>query len=111
MPYQHTAQEPDCRIGAVMRKLDQRGVAAFEFILVCVPLFTLMFAIFDIGRYAITMQSLRALVSAGARAVMIKGYRPDVLQNQSPSGCAAIDAYFPDATRINAAPFRFAGGL
>ena len=43
----------------MMRKLDQRGVAALEFCLVAVPLFTLMFAIFDLGRYAITMQSLR----------------------------------------------------
>ena len=46
----------------MMRKLDQRGVAALEFCLVAVPLFTLMFAIFDFGRYAITMQSLRMLV-------------------------------------------------
>ena len=30
--------------------------------------FTLMFAIFDLGRYAITMQSLRTLANAGARA-------------------------------------------
>jgi Flp pilus assembly protein TadG len=55
----------------MMRKLDQRGVAAFEFSLVAVPLFTLMFAIFDLGRYAITMQSLRALANAGARATMV----------------------------------------
>ena len=55
----------------MMRKLDQRGVAAFEFCLGAVPLFTLMFAIFDLGRYAITMQSLRTLANAGARAMMI----------------------------------------
>jgi Flp pilus assembly protein TadG len=36
----------------MMRKLDERGVAALEFCLVAVPLFTLMFAIFDLGRYA-----------------------------------------------------------
>ena len=54
-----------------MRKLDQRGMAAFEFCLVAVPLFTLMFAIFDLGRYAITMQSLRTLANAGARHWMI----------------------------------------
>ena len=58
----------------MMRKLDQRGVAALEFCLVAVPLFTLMFAIFDLGRYAITMQSLRMLANAGARAVMINCY-------------------------------------
>ena len=38
----------------MMRKLDQRGVAALEFCLVAVPLFFLMFGIFDLGRYAIT---------------------------------------------------------
>src|ERR1700751_649122 len=55
----------------MMRKLDKRGVAALEFSLVAVPLFTLMFAIFDLGRYAITMQSLRALANAGGRTWMI----------------------------------------
>ena len=63
--------QPSRRFGAMMRKLDQRGVAALEFCLVAVPFFTLMFAIFDLGRYAITMQSLRTLANAGARAMMI----------------------------------------
>ncbi|WP_460268498.1 hypothetical protein [Bradyrhizobium ottawaense] len=39
-----------------------------------------MFVIFDLGRYAITMQSLRTLASAGARAVMISCYTPALLQ-------------------------------
>ena len=55
----------------MMRKLDQRGIAALEFCIVAVPLFSLMFAIFDLGRYAITVQSLRVLANAGARAPMI----------------------------------------
>lgn len=92
-----------------MRKLDQRGVAAFELILVFVPLFTLMFAIFDLGRYAITMQSLRALASAGARAVMIQCYTPDVVQKQSPSGCTGD--FLSTADKQNAAPFLYFGGL
>ena len=54
-----------------MRKLDQRGAGAFEFVLVGMPLFILMCVIFDLGRYAITMQSLRALANAGARTWMI----------------------------------------
>lgn len=54
-----------------MRKLDQRGIGAMEFCLVAVPLFILMFTIFDLGRYAITMQSLRTLANAGARTWMI----------------------------------------
>jgi hypothetical protein len=95
----------------MMRKLDQRGVAAFEFILVFVPLFTLMFAIFDLGRYAITMQSLRTLASAGARAVMIQCYTPDVLQTppQSPSGCTGDP--LSTTSKQNAAPFLYRGGL
>ena len=93
----------------MMRKLDNRGVAAFEFILVIVPLFTLMFAIFDLGRCAITMQSLRTLASAGARAVMINCYTPNVIQNQSPSGCT--DDPLSTTAKQNAAPFLYRGGL
>ena len=66
--HEAATSSPVCAVGAMMRKLDQRGVAALEFCLVAVPLFTLMFAIFDLGRYAITMQSLRMLANAGARA-------------------------------------------
>jgi len=93
----------------MMRKLDNRGVASFELILVFVPLFTLMFVIFDLGRYAITMQSLRTLASAGARAVMINCYTPDVVQNLSPSGCTGDP--LSTAHKQNAAPFLYFGGL
>lgn len=94
-----------------MRKLDQRGIASFEFILVFVPLFMLIFAIFDLGRYAITMQSLRTLASAGARAVMIKCYTPNLTQSppQSPSGCTTD--YLSTTDKQNAAPFLYRGGL
>ena len=88
----------------MMRKLDQRGVAALEFCLVAVPLFILMFAIFDLGRYAITMQSLRALANAGARKMMIKCYTPAVIANTSPSGCTDINTYFPDCGRSKLLP-------
>lgn len=95
----------------MMRKLDNRGVAAFEFILVFVPLFTMMFVIFDLGRYAITMQSLRALASAGARAVMINCYTPGVVQSppQSPSGCTGDP--LSTTAKQNAAPFLYFGHL
>ena len=95
----------------MMRKLDQRGIAALEFSLVAAPFFVLIFAIFDLGRYAITMQSLRTLASAGARATMIKCYTPAVIDNNSPSGCTDINTYLPDAQKQNAAPFLYAGGL
>jgi Flp pilus assembly protein TadG len=101
-----------CGVGAMMRKLDNRGIAALEMTLVFVPLFALMFVIFDLGRYAITRQSLNALADAGARAVMISCYTPAVAVNKtSPSGCTNISAYLPTTAKQNAAPFLFSGGL
>lgn len=93
-----------------MRKLDQRGVAALEFCLVAVAFFTLVFAIFDLGRYAITMQSLRALANAGARAIMITCYTNAAIAKTTPSGCTDINTYFPDAKRQDAAPFLYGTG-
>src|SRR5262249_3650122 len=93
----------------MMRKLDQRGVAALEFCLVAVPLFTLMFAIFDLGRYAITIQSLRALANGEARANMISCYTPAAIGNTSPSSCT-VD-YLSVAQKQAVAPFLYAGGL
>jgi Flp pilus assembly protein TadG len=95
----------------MMRKLDQRGVAALELCLVAVPLFTLTFAIFDLGRYAITMQSLRTLANAGARATMIKCYTPAVTGNTSPAGCTDINTYLSAAQKQAAAPFLYSAGL
>ena len=93
----------------MMRKLDQRGVAALEFCLVAVPLFTLMFAIFDLGRYAITMQSLRMLANAEARANMINCYTPAVVSKTSPSSCTGD--YLSVAQKQAVAPFLYGGGL
>src|SRR5436190_20162574 len=95
----------------MMRKLDQRGVAALEFCLVAAPLFVLMFAIFDLGRYAITMQSLRTLANAGARAMMIQCYTPAVTgltPNTSPSSCTGD--YLTAAQKQAAAPFLYRNG-
>ncbi|WP_225159362.1 TadE family protein [Bradyrhizobium sp. BRP56] len=92
-----------------MRKLDQRGVAALEFCLIAVPLFTLIFAVFDFGRYAITMQSLRMLADASARANMIKCYTPAVLQATSPSACTGD--YLSAAEKQAAAPFLYGASL
>ncbi len=60
----------------MMRKVDHRGTAALEFGLVALPFFTVIFAVFDLGRYGITMQSLRVLANAEARANMISCYAP-----------------------------------
>ncbi|WP_247990372.1 TadE family protein [Bradyrhizobium sp. 186] len=92
-----------------MRKLDQRGVAAFEFCLVGGALFTLIFAIFDFGRYAITVQSLRMLASAGARANIINCYTPAVIAGTSPSACTTD--YLSDAEKQAIVPFLYNGGL
>ena len=94
-----------------MRKLDQRGVAALEFCIIAVPLFFLMFAIFDLGRYAITRQSLHALANTGARKMMIKCYTPAVIASTSPSGCTDINTYFPDPEKQAVAPFLYGAGL
>ena len=66
-----------------MRKLDQRGYASLEFSLVAVPFFILMFVIFDFGRYAITVQSLRKLANVGAREIILS-YDPT---NNTYTGC------------------------
>ena len=92
-----------------MRKLDQRGVAALEFCLVAVPLFTLIFAVFDFGRYVITMQSLRTLANAGARANMVSCYTPNVIASKSPSSCTGD--YLSTAQKQAIAPFLYVDSL
>lgn len=94
-----------------MRKLDNRGMASFELVLVFVPLFTLIFAIFDLARYAITVQSLRTLSSAGARAMMIQCYTPAVTgmaPGTSPSSCTGD--YLSATQKQAAAPFLYRNG-
>jgi hypothetical protein len=90
----------------MMRKLDQRGVAAFEFCLVGLAFFTTVFAIFDLGRYAITMQSLRALANAGARAVMIDDCYVNSVIAKSPPTCSG-DPLPSDAAKQAVAPFLY----
>jgi hypothetical protein len=94
-----------------MRKRYQRGTAALEFCLGGVFVFTLMFAIYDLGRYVITMQSLRMLANAGARATMINCYTLDVIQNQPFTNCLVYHPLPDDAAKQAVAPFLYAGGL
>jgi Flp pilus assembly protein TadG len=103
----------------MMRKLDQRGVAALEFCLVAAPLFLLMFTIFDLGLYAIHVQSLQTLANAGARVMMIKCYTPTVIgttplspwsaSNTSPSSCTG-DPLPSLQAKQDVAPFVSLGG-
>ena len=93
-----------------MKKLDQRGAAAFEFCIVAIALFALVFAAFDLGRYVITVQSLRALANAGARAMMVKCYNDAAIgKTISPSTCTAD--YLTTAEKQAIAPYLYAGGL
>ncbi|MCP1834190.1 hypothetical protein J2R76_002527 [Bradyrhizobium sp. USDA 4532] len=95
----------------MMCRLDQRGVAALEFSLVAAALFAVMFTAFDLGRYAITVQSLRALADAGARATMINDcYMSAAIGKNSPPTCSG-DPLSSPADKQAAAPFLFLGGL
>lgn len=90
----------------MMRKLDQRGVAAFEFCIVAMAIFALIFAIFDLGRYAIAMQSVRSLAGAGMRAAMIDNcYTNAVLTKTTPT-CSG--EYLSLAQKQALAPFLYA---
>ena len=80
----------------MMKKFDKRGTAALEFCLVLFPLLLFMFVLFDLGCYAITMQSLRTLANAGARAMMLENpalnmscYEYAVKNSTLPTGCTA----------------------
>lgn len=92
-----------------MKKLNQRGAVSFEFVIVAVPFFILMFTIFDLGRYAITQQSLRMLANVDARAMMINCYSGQIIQSRSPSSCTGN--YMSTTAMQAVAPFLFNGGL
>jgi len=92
-----------------MRKLDRRGVAAFEFCVIAAAFFTVLFAVFDLARYAITMQSLRALANAGARSIMINDcYVNAAIQKTTPT-CSGDP--LTTAAKQAIAPFLYNGGL
>ncbi|WP_246767615.1 TadE/TadG family type IV pilus assembly protein [Bradyrhizobium sp. CCBAU 53340] len=93
-----------------MRRLDQRGVAAIEFCVVAAAIFTLIYAIFDLGRYAIAMQSLRSLAGAGARAAMINACYTDAALKRTTTVTCSGD-YTTDAQKRALVPFLYAGGL
>jgi hypothetical protein len=93
----------------MMKKLDQRGMAAWEFCLVGAVFFTLIFAIFDLARYTITVQSLRVLASAGARATMINPCYMDAAITQTTPSCSGDP--LSTAEKQEVAPFLFGGGL
>lgn len=88
---------------------NRRGTTALEFSLVALPFLLTLFAIFDVGRYALTIYSLKTLASATARQIIISCYSPSVLSGGSPSSCTADP--FTTAQQRAIAPFLYAGGL
>src|SRR5262245_6074882 len=97
------------QVGAVMHKLDQRGMAAWEFCLVGAVFFTVVFTTIDLARYAITVQSLRALANAGSRATMLNACYMDAAINKTTPTCNGDP--LSTAAKQAAAPFLFGGGL
>jgi Flp pilus assembly protein TadG len=98
----------------MIKRLDDRGAVAWEFMLVAVPLFMLIFAIFDLGRYAITAQSLQTLADAGARTVMINCFNPQAISGSPSYSTCASSSYLAGpvfdlttAAQQTAAPFLF----
>ncbi|WP_246799282.1 TadE/TadG family type IV pilus assembly protein [Bradyrhizobium sp. CCBAU 51753] len=93
-----------------MRRLDQRGAAAFEFCIVAMAIFTLIFALADLGRYAITMQSLRSIAGAGARAAMINTCYTDAAMKITTTVTCSGD-YTTDTQKRALAPFLYDRGF
>jgi Flp pilus assembly protein TadG len=95
-------------------KLDQRGTAAYEFCVIAVPFFLLLFAVFDIGRYGMTVQSLQTLADAGARKAMLCSTTATNFMTTKggtwPSACTGT-SLMSTTEMQNAAPFLFFGGF
>ena len=94
-----------------MLKINHCGAVSFEFLLVVVPVLLLIIGIIDLGRYAITIQSLNRLASAGARDVMVHCYSDKVLHNKSPSECSSYTPLPVASDQQAVAPYLFGAGL
>ena len=86
---------------------DRSGATAMEFGIIGVVVFTMMFAIFDLGRYAITLHSLEMLAAESARAEIIC-YSPQ-LAGLPAKPCSGDPLSV--ATKQTLFPFLYLGGL
>lgn len=68
---------------------DRRGATALEFSMIAIPFFFMMFGFFDLGRYAIIVNSMDILAGAEARAIMVSCYGPAANAGTSPAGCTS----------------------
>jgi hypothetical protein len=97
-------------VGAVMlivKRLlyDRSGATAMEFGIIGVMMFSMTFAIFDLGRYAITLHSLEWLAAESARAEIIC-YSPALAGG--PAKTCSGDP-LSDATKQTLFPFLYLG--
>ncbi len=88
----------------------QSGSSALEFALVVPLCISLMFGIFDLGRYLLTRHSLDTLASATARAVIINCGMAGTNYGKLVSGCALAAYGLTDTQSRDAAPFLYVGG-
>jgi Flp pilus assembly protein TadG len=86
---------------------DRSGATAMEFGIIGVVVFTMMFAIFDLGRYAITLHSLEMLAAESARTEIIC-YSP-ALAGRPATTCSGDPLSV--ATKQSLFPFLYLGGL
>lgn len=86
---------------------DRSGATAMEFGIIGVVVFTMMFAIFDLGRYAITLHSLEMLAAESARTQIIC-YSP-ALAGRPATTCSGDPLSV--ATKQTLFPFLYLGGL
>jgi hypothetical protein len=86
---------------------DRSGATAMEFGIIGVMMFSMMFAIFDLGRYAITLHSLEMLAAESARTEIIC-YSP-ALAGIPATTCSGDPLSV--ATKQTLFPFLYLGGL
>ena len=86
---------------------DRSGATAMEFGIIGVVVFTMMFAIFDLGRYAITLHSLEMLAAESARTEIIC-FSP-ALAGRPATTCSGDPLSV--ATKQTLFPFLYLGGL
>jgi hypothetical protein len=86
---------------------DRSGATAMEFGIIGVMMFSMTFAIFDLGRYAITLHSLEMLAAESARTEIIC-YSPQ-LSGLPATTCPGDPLSV--ATKQTLFPFLYLGGL
>ena len=93
----------------MMKRLlhDRSGVTAMEFGIIGFVMFMMVFAIFDLGRYAITLHSLEMLAAESARTQIIC-YSP-ALAGRPATTCSGDPLSV--ATKQTLFPFLYLGGL